>query len=248
MKQTIILGNIITMDEKRPFAKAALVKNGLFAYIGSAEEAKKLAGADAQVLDYGDNYIYPGFLESHCHGHLAGDRFIGQANLGQVGLTDYAKYREIIKEYIAKNPQREFYLASGWVENEEHVTKAYPIKSFYDAGANVVFHSDYPVSPMMNVKYSIYMAEKRTTPKEMLGGICQPRNVKEAITREQSLRAMTINVARQWHQEHRMGSIEFGKIANMAVFDCDFLHDDIEKVAQANIVATIVDGEEVFKA
>jgi predicted amidohydrolase YtcJ len=101
---------------------------------------------------------------------------------------------------------------------------------------------------MMNVKYSIYTAEKRTAPKDMLGGICQPRNVKEVITREQSLRAMTINVARQWHQEHRMGSIEFGKIANMAVFDCDFLHDDIEKVAQANIVATIVDGEEVYKA
>ena len=545
MSKSIILGNIITMDEKRPFAKAALVKNGVFAYIGSAEEARKLAGADAQVLDYGDNYIYPGFLESHCHGHLAGDRFIGQANLGQVGLTDYAKYREIIKQYIAQNPQREFYLASGWVENDEYVTKAYlddicsdkplflhtggghsmllnskalewagidaayakkygyeqvhvdengepdgyvceapvfeivpklpttledaknyllawqdfalssgftavadagaevvyhdspkayhelekegklkmrsyaymyvtdnvadpkeeiariaaqraelsgeyfhivgakafldgvteahtawqnqdyldqpgyhgverfndhdkmvqliveadkegmsvhvhsegggathfmldciedaekitgnldqrnvlahlhfvtdedirrmgatgsipavpplwtakipggpyeqevsyvgqeltdqayPIKSFYDAGANVVFHSDFPVSPMMNVKYSIYMAEKRNTPKEMLGGICQPRNIKEAITREQSLRAMTINVARQWHQEHRMGSIEFGKIANMTVFDCDFLHDDIEKVAQANIIATIVDGEEVYRA
>jgi len=545
MKQSIILGNIITMDEKRPFAKAALVKNGVFAYIGSAEGAKKLAGADAQVLDYGDNYIYPGFLESHCHGHLAGDRFIGQANLGKVGLTDYAKYREIIKEFIAQNPDRQFYLAAGWVENEEHVTKAYldeicddkplflhtggghsmllntkalqwagidaeyakkfgydlvhvdengepdgyicegpvfdivprlpvtledaksfllawqdfalssgftavadagaeviyrdspkayyelekegklklrtyaymyvtdniadpkaeiariaaqraeisgeyfhiigakayldgvteahtgwqnqdyldqpgyhgnerfnnhdkmveliveadkegmsvhvhsegggathfmldciedaekitgnldqrnvlahlhfvtdedirrmaatgsipavpplwtpevvgapyeqevsyvgrelaeqayPIKSFYDAGANVVFHSDYPVSPMMNVKYSIYTAEKRTYPKETFGDLCKPRNTKEAITREQSLRAMTINVARQWHQEHRMGSIEFGKIANMTVFDCDFLHDDIEKVAQANIVATIVDGEEVFKA
>ena len=545
MKKTIILGNIITMDEKRPFAKAALVKNGVFAYIGSAEEAKKLAGADAQVLDYGDNYIYPGFLESHSHGHLAGDRFIGQANLSQVGLTDYAKYREIIKEFIAKNPQRQLYMAAGWVENDEYVNKAYlddicadkplimqtggghsmllntkalqwagidaayakrygydmvhvdkngdpdgyicenplmdviailpcsvedaksyllawqdfalqngytavadagvelfckdcpqayyelekegklkirtyaymyvtdniadpkaeiariaaqraelsgeyfhivgakafldgvteahtgwqnqdyldqpgyhgveryndhdkmvqliveadkegmsvhvhsegggathfmlgciedaekitgnldqrnvlahlhfvtdedirrmgatgsipavaplwtpkipggpyeqevsyvgkeltdqayPIKSFYDAGANVVFHSDYPVSPMMNVKFSIYTAETRSAPKDMLGGICQPRNVKEAITREQSLRAMTINVARQWHQEHRMGSIEFGKIANMAVFDCDFLHDDIEKVAQANIVATIVDGEEVYKA
>ena len=73
------------------------------------------------------------------------------------------------------------------------------------------------------------------------------RNLKEAISREQSLRAMTINVARQFHQEHRLGSIEFGKIANMTVFDCDFLHDDIEKVAQANIVATIVDGEEVYK-
>ena len=93
-----------------------------------------------------------------------------------------------------------------------------------------------------------YHGVERTAPKDMLGGICQPRNVKEVITREQSLRAMTINVARQWHQEHRMGSTEFGKIANMAVFDCDFLHDDIEKVAQANIVATIVDGEEVYKA
>lgn len=30
MKQTIILGNIITVDEKRTFAKAAVVKNGVF--------------------------------------------------------------------------------------------------------------------------------------------------------------------------------------------------------------------------
>ena len=540
----IILGNFITMDEKRPFAKAALVKDGVFAYIGSAEEAKKLAGADAQVLDYGDNFIYPGFLESHCHGHLAGLRFIGQADLTQTGLTDYAKYREIIKAFIAKNPQRNFYIASGWVENEEYVSKAYldeicadkplllhtggghsmllntkalewagidaayakaygydqvhvdangepdgyicetpvfelvpnlpatiedikeyllawqdfalksgftavcdagaelihrdcpkayhelekegklklrtyaymyvldniespraeiariaaeratlsgeyfhilgakafldgvteahtgwqnqdyadepgyhglerfndhdkmveliteankermavhvhsegggathfmlgciedaekitgnmdqrnvlahlhfvteedirrmaatrsipavpplwtpnvpglyeqevsyvgaelaensyPIKSFYDAGANVVFHSDYPVSPMMNVKYSIYMAETRKFPKEVLDGADKAHNVKEAINREQALRAMTINVAYQWRQEHRMGSIEFGKLANMTVFDCDFLHDDLEKIAQANIIATIVDGEEVFKA
>ena len=41
MRKTVILGNIITMDEKRPFAKAALVKNGIFAYIGSAEEVFK---------------------------------------------------------------------------------------------------------------------------------------------------------------------------------------------------------------
>ena len=545
MKQTIILGNIITMDEKRPFAKAALVKDGVFVYIGSAEEVKKLVCKGTQVLDYGDNFIYPGFMESHCHGHLAGYRAVGQANLMEGGLTtDYARYRNIIKAFIAKNPQRGFYVAAGWVENEEYVSKAYldeicsdkpllmqtagghsmllntkalewagidaayakkwgydlvhvdqngepdgyicegpvfeivpklpatvedikeyllawqdmalssgftavgdagvevvnknapkayheleeegrlklrtyaymyvtdniadpkaeiariaaeraemsgeyfhiigpkafldgvteahtgwqnqdyldqpgyhgaerfndhdkmveliveadkegmsvhvhsegggathymlgciedaekitgdkeqrnvlahlhfvtdedvrrmaetgsvpavpplwtckgspiyeqevayvgqqladeayPIKSFYDAGANVVFHSDYPVSPMMDIKLSIYTAEKRDYPKEVTGGATSPRNLKEAITREQSLRAMTINVARQFHQEHRMGSIEFGKIANMTVFDCDFLHDDIEKVAQANLIATIVDGEEVFKS
>ena len=543
MKKTVILGNIITVDEKNPFANAAFVKNGVFAYIGDADEAKKLAGDDAQILDYGENFIYPGFLESHCHGYMAGDRAIGQADLAQVIETDYAKYREIIKDFIAKNPQREVYVAAGWTENDEYVTKsyldeicsdkplimhtgsghsmllntkalewagidaayakkygydmvhvddngepdgyvcelpvmeilpklpntfedaknfllawqdiafkngytavadagveivtpaalkayyeleqegklklrtyaylliqknpespkaeiarsvatrakysneyfhivgvkifldgvteahtgwqnqdyvdqpgyhgaeifndhdklvelitaadaeglavhahsegggathfmldciedaekitddfdqrnvlahlhfvtdedikrmaktgsipavaplwspkegdfyeqevryvgkeladqAYPIKSFYDFGANVVFHSDYPVSPIMDVKLSFYTAETRTYPKES-GMITAPRNLSEAINREQSLRAMTINVARQWHQEHRLGSIEFGKVANMTVFDCDFLHDDLDKVAKANIVATIVDGEEVYKA
>ena len=59
---------------------------------------------------------------------------------------------------------------------------------------------------------------------------------------------MTINIARQFRQEHRIGSIEFGKLANMTVFDCDFLHDDLEKVENAKVVATIVDGEEVYKA
>ena len=85
------------------------------------------------------------------------------------------------------------------------------------------------------------------TPKR-LGIETFPHNVKEAVTREQSLQAMTVNVARQWHQEHRMASIEFGKLANMTVFDCDFLHDDTEKVSEANLIATIVDGGEVFKA
>ena len=544
MKQTLVFGNIITMDEKRPFAKAALVKDGVFAFIGSAAEAKRLAAADAEVLDYGENFIYPGFLESHCHGYFAGDRAVGQANLMQVGLTDYVKYREIIKEFIAKNPQRKFYVAAGWAENEEYVTKAYldeicsdkpllmqtggghsmllntkalewagidaayakkmgydlvhvdkngepdgyiceapvmelmpklsasfeeaknlllawqeiafkngytavadagteiffkdsarayhaleeegklklrtyayiltednvddpkaevarvaavranysgeyfhvvgikafldgvteahtgwqnqdyadqpgyhgverfnnhdkmvqliaeadkeglsvhvhsegggathfmlgciedaekitgdkdqrnvlahlhfvteedirrmaatgsvpavpplwtakipgfydievkyvgeelasqsyPIKSFFDAGACPVFHSDYPVSPSFNIPISIYMAETRALPKGMLDGADTRHNVKEAITREQSLRALTINVAHAWHQEHRLGSIEFGKIANMTVYDCDFLHDDIEKVAQANLIATLVDGKEVYKA
>ena len=30
------------MDEKRPIAKAALVKDGVFVYIGDAEQLKKL--------------------------------------------------------------------------------------------------------------------------------------------------------------------------------------------------------------
>jgi hypothetical protein len=77
---------------------------------------------------------------------------------------------------------------------QELADLSYPIKSFFDAGANVVFHSDFPVSPLMDIKVSIYMAETRAFPKYMYPGDtqCGPE---EAITREQSLRAMTVNVA-----------------------------------------------------
>ena len=120
MKQTIVLGNIITMDEKRPTAKAALVKDGVFAYIGNVDEVKKLADPDATVLDYGNNFVYPGFLESHCHSYLAGDRAIGQANLFKVVPTDYDKYREIIIDFIKKNPNREFYVAAAYANKMGH--------------------------------------------------------------------------------------------------------------------------------
>ena len=40
-------------------------------------------------------------------------------------MTDYDKYREIIKDYIAKNPDKEVYMAAGWIQNEEYKTKAY---------------------------------------------------------------------------------------------------------------------------
>ena len=42
MKQTIVLGNIYTVDAKRPFAKAALTEDGVFTCIGDVDEVKNL--------------------------------------------------------------------------------------------------------------------------------------------------------------------------------------------------------------
>ena len=101
---------------------------------------------------------------------------------------------------------------------------------------------------MMNGKLSFYMAEARNVPEDLFPGLgAMPLNPSEAITRQQALQAMTINIARTWHQEHRVGSIEFGKLANMTVYDRDFLHCTPDEVASANIIATIVDGEEVYR-
>ena len=91
------------------------------------------------------------------------------------------------------------------------------------------------------------MAEFRAIPEEEFGGIKSQRNAAEAIGRKQSLEAMTLNPAYAWKQEDRLGSIEKGKIANLSVFDCDFLKDDVDKVVKASVVATVIDGEEVYR-
>ena len=44
-----------------------------------------------------------------------------------------------------------------------------------------------------------------------------------------------------------MGSISLGKSANFAVLDRDFMHDDFTDIEKAKVVATIVDGEVVYK-
>ena len=75
--------------------------------------------------------------------------------------------------------------------------------------------------------------------------------MEEAMTREETLESMTTNVAYMWHEEDRMGSLETGKLANMAVFVVDFLNDDINAISDAAnvpVVETIVDDKVVYQA
>lgn len=119
----------------------------------------------------------------------------------------------------------------------------YPIKSFYDAGCLVNFHSDYPASNSFSMAQTIYIAITRTS-KEY--GPETLHNPAECITRQQALEAMTINVPYQWHEENRMGSITPGKLANFAIYDTDFLQADPDAIWDAKIKATYVDGNVVY--
>lgn len=119
----------------------------------------------------------------------------------------------------------------------------YPIKSFYDADAKVNFHSDYPVSNSMSVARSVYMSAARTQPSLGQEGVHNPS---ECISKQQALEAMTTNVAYQWREEDRQGSISVGKLANFAVFDTNFLKDDLDSIWDAQVKATYVDGKVVY--
>ena len=119
----------------------------------------------------------------------------------------------------------------------------YYIKSFFDIGCKVNFHTDYPITNSMSAPQSIYMSTTRTQPALGAEGVHNPS---ECITRQQALQAMTTGVAYQWREEDRQGSITVGKIANFAVFDTDFVNDDLDKLWDSQTKATYVDGKVVY--
>ena len=57
--KTIILGNVITMDEFKPYAEAIAVADEKIIYVGSRDAAMKLKDDKTRVLDYGSNSVYP---------------------------------------------------------------------------------------------------------------------------------------------------------------------------------------------
>lgn len=130
----------------------------------------------------------------------------------------------------------------------DYAEKAYPAQSFIDAGAVVVGHTDYPISPIVSVPHAVYEGVTRTSPILGRDGI---RGPEEAMSREDTLKSMTSNVAYMWHEEDRMGTLEVGKLANMSVFTADFMKDSLGALTGAAFLgtyATIIDGKVVYQA
>ena len=128
---------------------------------------------------------------------------------------------------------------------EEKSYNAYPVKSIVDGGGVVANHSDYPVSPLFSAVQAFCLGVLRKLPSQPDDRI---RNADQAISRYESLKALTSNVAYMWHEEDRMGTISMGKLANFVVMDKDFMHDEMSDIENAKCIATIIDGEIVYKA
>ena len=67
-----------------------------------------------------------------------------------------------------------------------------------------------------------------------------------ALTREQTLRGMTIWAAKSAFQEKERGSLEVGKNADFIVLDRDLMSIDEKFILNVNVVSTFIDGKKVF--
>ena len=120
-----------------------------------------------------------------------------------------------------------------------------PFRSFRAKGMTWANGSDFPVTPFP-AQYGIWAAIAR----EPLLGVYgkDPFGRAESVDVHVALRAVTIWAARQMFLEKKVGSIEVGKYADLAVWDRDFYSLPTAEIKDAKCVMTLFDGKVVFDA
>ncbi len=94
----IVNARLITMDEGRPEAEAALVTDGRIALVGKTDEVKAAAG-NARELDAGKRVVVPGFVDAHAHFELT---CLGASFQAACHTPPYTSLREIVKVLESK--------------------------------------------------------------------------------------------------------------------------------------------------
>ncbi len=120
---------------------------------------------------------------------------------------------------------------------------AYMWQSLLKTGAKVINGTDVPIEPI-NPIASFYASVTRKTLKGEPDGGYEPE---EKMTREQALRAYTLDAAYGAFEEKLKGSIENGKLADFTVFSQDIMTVGENDLLKTEVVMTFVGGKKVYE-
>jgi predicted amidohydrolase YtcJ len=124
----------------------------------------------------------------------------------------------------------------------ERIKYAYAYNYLLNACGMIALGTDFPVENI-NPMYTFYAAVVRKDLKGFPEGGFQMEN---ALSRENTLRGMTIWGAYANFEEREKGSIEPGKFADFVILENDIMKCGIDKVPTTKVKQTFVGGECVF--
>jgi predicted amidohydrolase YtcJ len=103
--------------------------------------------------------------------------------------------------------------------------------------------TDFPVEDISPIK-TFYAAAIR---KDARGWPADGFQIENALTREEALKGMTIWAAKAQFDEDEKGSLEKGKAADFVILNEDIMKTPPEKLLQAQVLKTFVNGEKVYE-
>ena len=132
-----------------------------------------------------------------------------------------------------------------WVETRigpQRTKGAYAWRSFWDTGVHLTFNSDYP-GEEINPFFGMYCAETRQTADGLPAGGWYPE---QCLTREESLKAYTIEAAYAGFEETIKGQIAPGMLADFIVISDDVRKASARKLLSIKVLQTYVGGRLVY--
>lgn len=124
----------------------------------------------------------------------------------------------------------------------ERLRGAYAWRTFLKQGTVVAGGSDFPVESA-NPFYGLYSAITRQDHEGRPPGGWHPE---QAMTREEALRAFTLDAAYAANQEKDLGTLEPGKQADFILIDRDYFTIDPAQIWSTQVLETWVGGRKVF--
>ncbi|WP_347158614.1 amidohydrolase [Pontibacter chitinilyticus] len=125
----------------------------------------------------------------------------------------------------------------------QRLKHAYPYEELLKQNGYLALGTDFPVESI-NPFYTFHAAVARQDAKNYPAGGFQMEN---ALSREQTLRGMTIWAARSNFEEKEKGSIEKGKFADFILVDRDLMTIAPEQMRGTQVLRTYIDGKLVYK-
>jgi hypothetical protein len=222
---------------------------------GATEEARQ-AELDRMI---GLAHHYGFQVGVHAIGDLAIaatiDSFIKAEKTEPKGLRHYIMHADFISpEYarlaaqnniaVCAQPGIQWTLADASLAlvGEKRAAQQWPYKTILDAGARVTGSSDTPcIAPhwLQGVQSAVLRESKAT------GKVNNPN---ERTSREQAIRMYTIEAAWQDNMEHRKGSLEVGKLADLCVLGEDILSVEAHSIKDIPVMMTVVGGRVVHES
>lgn len=122
--------------------------------------------------------------------------------------------------------------------DQEQLTWVFPYRSLTDAGINLAFSSDSPLTtcdPLEGMRIAV---------TRNIGGEAMLADT-EAVTVAQAIDMYTRVGAYCSNEEMLKGSLAVGQFADLVVLDCDGC-DAVEEIVNANVLMTLIDGKLVW--
>ena len=128
-----------------------------------------------------------------------------------------------------------------WAEDRvgDRISGAYAYKTLLKKSGVVALGTDFPVENV-NPMHTFYAAVAR---KDLSQYPESGFQIQDALTREETLKGMTLWAAFANFEEEEKGSIEVGKFADFIITDQDIMTIDVDKIPATKIQSTYINGK-----